>query len=191
MKIEELKSMIDEYSADGEINHEELNKAINSKFDVLIESKVTKAKNSAKSENIAEFLNEQGYENIDQFTAFVKNSKATSSELSEKASRLEAELSKIQGEYKTAKQLAEEYQYMGKLDDVAPQFRKFVMSEVKGLVNDEVDFETAKKGYLEKNAQYVKDSESIVTKVPKGDQPKPQADGVLGILERKHGIKLE
>ena len=82
MKLEELKALVTEHTKEDVVDYDELNKVINAKFDGLIESKVTKAKELAKSENIAEFIKEQGFENIDQFTSSVKNTKATSTELS-------------------------------------------------------------------------------------------------------------
>jgi len=192
MKIEELKLLIDEHSNDGELNHDDLNKAINAKFDGLIESKVTKAKDSAKDANVAEFITNQGFENIDQFNAFVNNSKATSTELSEKVTRYETELETLKGENGTLKSQNDEYAYMGKLSDIDPKYQKFVMSEIKGLVNDSTDFETAKSNYLADNVHYLKDNnEPITTRLPKNNEKLTQSDGVLAILEKKSGIKLE
>lgn len=191
MKLEELKALVTEHTADDVVNYEELNKVINSKFDGLIEAKVTKAKELAKNENIAEFIKEQGYENIDQFTSSVKNTKATSSELSEKVTRYEAELEALRNDNLQLKSTNDEYTYLSKLNNVDDKYKKFVMSEIKGLVNDTTDFATAQEQYLANNAHYLKDSEPIVTKTPKGGQPITKPDSITSILEAKHGIKLE
>lgn len=191
MKIEELKALIDEASNDGEINHETLNKAINSNFDALIDVKVTKAKESSQATNIAEFIKGQGFENIDQFNAFVKNTKAASTELSEKVTRYESELEALRTENGSLKTTNDEYTYMGKLNNVDEKYKKFVFNEVKGLTDESTDFETAAEQYLANNVHYLRDNESIVTKIPKGQTKTEQSDGVLAILEDKHGIKLE
>jgi len=47
--------------------------------------------------------------------------------------------------------------------DVKPEFLKFVTSEVMGMVDDAVDFETALKNYKKENSQYF--GEVIVKKV--------------------------
>ena len=192
MKIEELKALIDKYTTDEGLNHEELNKDINAQFDALIDGKVTKAKASAKSENIEEFIKEQGFENLDQYNAFVKNTKSASNELTEKATRLETEYGAIKSEYEKLKAENESYTYLSKLDGVDDKFKKFALSEIKGLINDETDFDTAKTKYFEENPQYLKESGSqMVTKTPKGTTKTVQGDGVLSILEAKHNIKLE
>ena len=191
MKLEELKSLITEYTSDDNLNQEELNKAINAKFDGLIESKISKAKESSKAENIIEFVKGQGFDNIDQFTSSIKNSKANSSELSEKVTRYEAELETLKSENGTLKSANDEYTYLSKLTNVDDKYKKFVMSEIKGLINDKTDFETAQEQYLTNNAHYLRDNENIVTKPPKGGKLTPKADGVTAILEAKHGIKLE
>lgn len=191
MKLEELKALVTEHTKEDVVNFEELNKVINSKFDGLIDVKVAKAKELAKSENIAEFIKEQGYENIDQFTSNVKNVKATSSELSEKVTRYEQELEALKNDNLKLKSANDEYTYISKLSNVDDKYKKFVMSEIKGLVNETTDFATAQEQYLANNVHYLKDSESIVTKLPKGDQPLNKPDGVTAILEAKHGIKLE
>jgi hypothetical protein len=191
MKLEELKQLMDSHSVDGELNHDELNKAINAKFDGLIDSKIMRAKDNAKDSIISEFITEQGFENIDQYTAFVNNSKSTSTELSEKVTRFETELEALKGVNGTLQAENENFKYSSKLGDVDDRYKKFVMSEIKGLVKDDVDFETAKTTYLTDNTQFLKDNESIVTKLPKGNEQSTQTDGVLAILEKKNGIKLE
>lgn len=191
MKLEELKALIDEHTNEGELNQDELNKAINAKFDGLIDAKVNKAKTVAKDENIAEFIKDKGFENIDQFNAFVKNTNAASSELSEKVTRYEQELSALKESNSALKAENENFTYLGKLNDIDPKYQKFVMSEIKGLVNDETDFDTAKTNYLADNAHYLRDNTQIITKVPKDNKNMTKTDGVTAILERKHGIKLE
>jgi len=191
MKLEELKALIEEHTAEDSVNYDELNKAINVKFDALIEKKVSKAKDSGKDEHIAEFIKEQGYDNVDQFSAAVKNTKAASTELSEKVTRYEQELEQLRADYQKTKTENEEYTYLSKLSNVDPKYQKFVMSEIKGLVSDETDFDTARETYLADNAHYLKDNESIVTKLPKTNTKTENGSGVLSILENKHHIKLE
>lgn len=192
MKNEELKTLIEKYTVEDVLNHDELNKAINAQFDTLIDTKVSKAKENAMGGNIEAFIKEQGFENIDQFNSFVKNSKATSTELTEKVTRYETELEALRNDNTTLKSANENYTYSSKLSDVDDKYKKFVMSEIKGLVNDDMDFDTAKEKYLTDNAHYLRDkTEKIVTKLPKGGEQAQVTDGVAAILERKHGIKLE
>lgn len=192
MKIEELKALIDSYTSDGEINHDELNKAVNAKFDALIDLKVSKAKESGKAETIAEFITEQGFENLDQFTASVKNTKATASELSEKVTRYEQELQALQSENVTLKTANDDYSFMGKLSDVDEKYRKYALSEIRGLMQKgEIDFDAAKSTFVESNPQFGKQGTEIVTRVPQNNTTNQQSDGVLAILEKKSGIKLE
>ena len=191
MKIEELKSLIEEHTKEDVLDHEALNKAINMQFDALIDSKLGKYKETSKGEVLGEFIKEQGFENIDQYNAFLKNTKATSTELSEKATRYEQELEQLKSLNASLKSQNDEYTYMSKLNDVDDRFKKFVYSEIRGLVNDDTDFDTAKSSYLANNANYLKDNEKIVTKLPKNQTPNTQTDGVTAILEKKHGIKLE
>ena len=191
MKVEELKALIGKFTQDGTVDFDELNKAINTEFDVLIDRKVTSAKESSKDEHVNEFIKSQGLDNVDQFTALIKNSKATATELSEKVTRYEQELASLKGEYEGIKSKNDEYMYMSKLSDVDPRYQKFVLSEIKGLINDKVDFDTAKESYLADNAHYLADTGTIITKPPKGGQPNKEADSITAILERKHGIKLD
>lgn len=192
MKIEELKSLVDKHTAEDGVNYDELNKAINAKFDGLIESKVSKAKETGKGENIEAFIKDQGFENIDQFTAFVKNSKATSTELTEKVTRYETELDALKGENGKLKVENDNYAYLGKLSNVKEDMREFALYKIKGLMDDGTDFDTAKDKYLTDNVHYLADNDTkIVTKLPKGGEHRTQPDGVVAALERKHGIKLE
>lgn len=192
MKTTELQALIDENTVDGELNIEAVNKAVNSQFDALIDAKVTKAKESGKSENVETFIKDQGFDNIDQFNAFVKNTKSTSTELTEKVTRYEQELESLRGENGTLKGRVDEYTHLGQLKNVDPKYQKFVMSEIKGLVNDTMDFEEAKEKYLTDNAHYLADNDTpIVTKVPKGSETLPPSDGIIAALEAKSGIKLE
>lgn len=191
MKIEELKSLIDEHTGEDGIDNDSLNKAINARFDALIDVKVKKAKASAETENIASFIESQGFENIDQFNAFVKNSKATSTELTEKVTRFETELEALRNENGQLKSANEEHTYLSKLSGVDDKYKKFLYSEIKGLVNEETDFDTARDSYLKDNPHYLKDNSQIVTKIPQNSDTANKTDGVTAILEKKHGIKLE
>lgn len=192
MKQTELQELLSEHTVDGELNIDALNKAINAKFDPVIEAKVAKAKGSGKQDHINEFLTEQGYENVDQFTAFVKNSKAGASELTEKVSRYESELQALTAERDSLKSQTEEYGYMSKLGKVDDRFKKFVMSEVKGLTNDDTDFDTALETYLTDNAHYLAEQAPIVTKTPKsGNKLDHGSNSEIARLEEKYNIKLE
>lgn len=193
MKQTELTQLVEEFTEDGTINLEGLNAKINEKFDVLIASKVEKAKTSAYDENINKFIADNGFENIDQYSAFVKNTKAGADELSEKVTRYETELQAVTSERDTLKSQNMEYGYMNKLNGVQEPYRKFVMSETKGLVNDDNDFDTALEGFLADNPQYAVSQEPITTKPPKGALPGVggTGDAVLDILSKKHNIQLE
>lgn len=66
--------------------------------------------------------------------------------------------------------------------DVKKEFSKFVTSEVMGLVNDTIDFDTALGNYKKENPQYF--GETVVKKVQtsptlNGGEPQPQTTSTI------------
>lgn len=94
MKFEEVQELLTNNGVEitESINIDEISKGINTFATGLKESSVEKAlKNVDGNEFVNKFLTENDFENVDQFNAFIKNSKASTNELQEKATRLENE----------------------------------------------------------------------------------------------------
>jgi len=87
MKIEQLQALIDANTEDGVINLEVINKAINEETDILIEKKRAKAVEDAKATIINDYIKSEGFDSEDAYKAFLKNSKAGATEVTEKATR--------------------------------------------------------------------------------------------------------
>lgn len=100
MKVEAVQELLTSngIEVNENINVAEISKSINDFATGLKESSVEKALQGVDgSEYVNKFLTENDFENVDQFNAFVKNGKATTTELQEKSTRLEQEAT----EYKT------------------------------------------------------------------------------------------
>lgn len=79
----------------------------------------------------------------------------------EKITTLETEITNIKNESAQLKETLQSYKL--KDSNVKEDFKKFVISEVNSLVNDDVDFDTALENYKKDNPQYF--GEEIVKKV--------------------------
>lgn len=72
-----------------------------------------------------------------------------------------ADYDALKSELETLKAEKADRELIGKLSDkkVRPEFQKFVLSEVKGKVNDKVTFDKALDEYLKDNSQYIEEAQ--------------------------------
>jgi len=173
MKLEELKALVEKHTADGVVNFDELNKAINASFDAVIEKKENMAKKSVEAEYKAagatEFLKKYEFDNEDSFSAYVANAKQGETELSAKANRLEGEKGKLETKIKELEgsvgALTGEKLQLARLNQtvtggaVKPEFAEFVVDKVSKSLGEDEDFGEALAGFVEKNPQYGASSE--------------------------------
>lgn len=169
MKLEELKALITKHTKDGEIDHEALNKDINTNFDVVIEKKVKAATDSVdvephKAAGVADFLKELGVESKEALKAKLENASKDETELGKKVSGLEtdkATLTKRVGELETAyaallseKTNMERVHYATSKGNVKPEFADYVVEKVSKGLDKDAKFEDALTDYLKENKQY-------------------------------------
>ena len=168
MKIEELKALAEKHTADGVINFDELNKAINTSFDALIEKKEGAAKKGVETEykaaGVAEFLAKYKFDNEDAFSAYAVNAKQGETELSQKATRLEGEkktleakVAQLEGSVGT---LTAEKTQLERLSQtvtsgtVKPEFSEFIVDKVSKSLGEGEDFTEKLTAFIEANPQY-------------------------------------
>jgi DNA repair exonuclease SbcCD ATPase subunit len=168
MKLEELKALVEKHTADGVINFDELNKAINASFDAVIEKKEDAARKSVMAEykaaGAAELLKKYDFDNEDSFSAYVANAKQGETELSQKATRLEGEKAKLENKIKELEgsvgTLNAERTQLARLNQtvtsgtVRPEFAEFVVDKVSKSLGEDEDFTEKLTAYIEANPQY-------------------------------------
>lgn len=196
MKIEQLELLIKSNTGeDGVINLEAINKSINEETDVLIEKKRAKAVDEAKQTIIDEFIKTEGFDNADAYKAYIKNSKAGATELSEKATRLEQELELVRKEANTYKSEAEGFKYTSKLIEkgIDPKFKDYAMFKINAMVNDTTDFDGALEAFIAESPYVVNaDTQPITMRPPVKPINLPIEDEVTkAFRERNPNIKLD
>jgi len=184
MKIEELKALFEQHSTEEGTDYEKLNEAINADIDAVLDRKKAKMMEAAKGETLESFLKEQGFDNFDSYTAFVKNSKATATEVTEKATRLEQELAaerKRMADYEAKVKQFETEKQISALG-ISAEFGDYAMYKINQMVNDEVTFEEAAKKFVADN-QHILDAKGL----PDMRQPKPKEfdNPIMDEVERK------
>ena len=154
MKLEELKALVEKYTEDEAVNYDELNKAINASFDVVIEKKEKTAKESVEAEykaaGVAELLKKHNFDNENSFHTYLTNTKKDETELLQKATQLENEkrgletkVSQLEGSMGT---LALEKTQLARLHQtvtsgkVSPEFAEFVVDKVSKSLGEDEDF---------------------------------------------------
>ncbi|MFA5239799.1 MAG: hypothetical protein WC476_08865 [Phycisphaerae bacterium] len=168
MKLEELKALVEKHTVDDVVNYDELNKAINASFDVVIEKKETAAKKGVESEykaaGASELLKKYSFDNEDSFSAYVVNAKQGETELSQKATRLETEKGKLETKIRELEgsigALSSEKAQLAMLNQtvtsgtVKPEFAEFVVDKVSKSVGEGEEFSEKLATYIEANPQY-------------------------------------
>ena len=174
MKLEELKALVEKHTADGVVNFDELNKAINTSFDAVIEKKEEAARNGVdvagyKAAGAAELLKKYNFDNEDSFSAYVVNAKQGETELSQKATRLENEKRSLEGKIAQLEgnvgSLTVERTQLARLNTtvtsgtVNPEFAEFVVDKVSKSLGEGEDFGEKLTAFIEANPQYSTSSE--------------------------------
>ena len=168
MKLEELKALVEKHTADGVVNHDGLNRDINTSFDAVIEKKEEAAKKSVANEykaaGAAELLKKHDFDNEDSFSAYIVNSKQGETELSQKANRLETEKQTLESKIAQLEgsmgALATEKAQLARLNHtvtsgtVRPEFAEFVVDKVSKSLEEGDDFAEKLTAYIEANPQY-------------------------------------
>lgn len=156
MKQEQLKEML---STNGielneNVNIEAIAKGINDAFNPIIESKVSKATKGLMSQE--DFIKGQGFENIDSYNAFIKNTKATATELTEAKTRLDGEVKTLSEQLADAQAKVKGYEFDNKLRDagVNADIMDYAKFKLNGMITEEVDFDSALKTLRETDKMF-------------------------------------
>ena len=101
MKENQIESLVTENTTEGVTNWKNVSSAINSHVNEIRDNALDKFQGSEEfTNNIrANFLKENGFENVDQFNVFVKTAKSNTNEIQETNLRLTNELSDLQSKY--------------------------------------------------------------------------------------------
>lgn len=192
MKQNELQELITKHTTDDGINIESLNADINTNFDAVIDRKVSKASESAKPTILNDFIKAYDFENVDQFSAFVKNSKAGASELTETVARLQSERDEYEQKFNNINGEYTELKHMSKLSNIDDKYKKFVLSEIRSQVNDDNDFESVYESYVAENPQFLGEKPPVTTKPHNQNNNSGEVDGFEAEIKRRHpDLKLE
>ena len=182
MKRKELEELLknntkEDNNIDIEAVFEQINKHVNEISAKNIEKERNSFKDEVSSEVKNEFIKQYGFENVDQFGAFVKNSKASATETSEALSRVQTEYDNFKETYssleKQYKEVNNELTSMKNLKlareiGVKDDFLDFALFEAQKLVNEETSLSDAF-GNLRESKPYVfGDKEVKVGKEVKG-----------------------
>lgn len=206
MKIDNLKKLITTNSnEEGVIDFDAIANSINEHTNTIrdnyAEKKASELKTQVSQESISEFLKGQGFENQDQFNAFVKNTKDNESEVSAKATRLEKELedfnkkySELENDYNSKKteltniKVDATVKELG-IDDKFLDYAKF---KANSLTSEEKDFGTALKEVVELEPHLAGKEAGFKFGVePKGDnKPAPSSKNYERFLELKKQNKI-
>lgn len=186
MKVTELQELFTANTTDGQTDYEAIAKSVNEATNTVRDNALNKYKETASKELAPEiqnaFIKQYEFENVDQFKAFVTNSKATSNELTEKTTRLEQELSKYEETYKgletkynelNSKYTGETRKSLAKSLGVKEDMVDYAMFEANKSVTEEVNFEEALKGLIESKPTLVSEE----TRVKVGTKKTETGDG--------------
>lgn len=143
MKHEQLQKLFESNTVDGVTNFEAIAGEVNTFYDGVIERKRESATKGLVNPN--DFIKQYDFENVDQFNAFVKNTKSASSELSEKATRLEGENKTLNEQLKELQGKVTDYEFTSQLVNKGVEKDKldYAKFKLQGMINDEVDLDTA------------------------------------------------
>lgn len=74
--------------------------------------------------------------------------------------------------------------------DISKDYLNYVIFEAKQLINEETTFEDALDYYLKTNPQYLNSKQTPKNTGLPNNGVSQQTNGIRGILEQKHGIKI-
>jgi len=163
MKRKELEELIKaNTNEEGAIDIETIFKAVNEHVNEISGKNIEKEKEVLLKQVTTEaqnaFISEYGFENVDQFSAFVTNSKATTTEKDQTLKRINKELVKFKEDYGTLeKQYKDANSELTSINNkglakqigVKEDMLDFALFEANKVVNDEVSLEDALNGLKE------------------------------------------
>lgn len=169
MDNEQIQNLITDNTTDDKIDYNVIGDSIRSSMKQTNESNESDYKKQFNQETISieavnTFLKSNNFENVDAFTTFSKNAKATTDEVKEKATRLETE----NNEYKMNSEKSKvEYDKlnneMSKLklenkahgENIQSKFINATIAQVNAIVSDKIDVDEAFKQVIELNENYL------------------------------------
>ena len=204
MKTTELQELLKANTTDSGLNYDEIAKHINEEVNTIRDKSIEKYKETAKQDLAGsiqdEFLKQYEFENVDQFKAFVDNSKASNDEVKAKATRLEQELAKkqkaydeLQGNYQTINQeiTVTKQKELARSTGVKADMIDYALFEASKLVNDDTDFKTALEKLVADKPTLIGETERIKFGQNNPDNNSSVKDGLLGrYMELKKERKI-
>lgn len=203
MKKEELQKLVEENTNDGQINYNAIANGINEHANTIRDNYFEKEKVALKGKLVeevkSEFLKEYGYDNVDQFSSFVENTKATTSEKDEKLKRIlkeneayQTEIEEITGKYNDANKTLKgiNNQSLAKKLGVKEDMVDFALFEANKLVTEETNLESVLEGFKEEKANLFVDQEPK-ERIKVGLQPEGKKDLGGGNLNRWKELKAQ
>jgi len=204
MKTTELQELLKANTTDSGLNYDEIAKHINEEVNTIRDKSIEKYKETAKQDLAGsiqdEFLKQYEFENVDQFKAFVDNSKASNDEVKAKATRLEQELAKkqkaydeLQGNYQTINQeiTVTKQKELARSTGVKADMIDYALFEASKLVNDDTDFKTALEKLVADKPTLIGETERIKFGQNNPDNNTSVKDGLLGrYMELKKERKI-
>lgn len=153
---------------------------INDVFNPIIQNQVSKATKGLMSQD--DFIKQYDFENVDQFNAFVKNTKSASSELSEKATRLETELNEWKTKATDFESKVKDYEFTSTLRSkgIADDKLDYAKFKLSSMINEETDLDSALSTLMESDSVLKPTDDGNkgfkVGAEPKDKKPAPNAD---------------
>ena len=204
MKTTELQELLKANTTDSGLNYDEIAKHINEEVNTIRDKSIEKYKETAKQDLAGsiqdEFLKQYEFENVDQFKAFVDNSKASNDEVKAKATRLEQELAKkqkaydeLQGNYQTINQeiTVTKQKELARSTGVKADMIDYALFEASKLVNDDTDFKTALEKLVADKPTLIGETDRIKFGQNNPDNNTSVKDGLLGrYMELKKERKI-
>ena len=200
MKNTELQELIQNNTTDGNINFDAIAKGVNEHVNTIRDSYYEKQRvnlrGELQNEFKTEYLKNYGFENDDQFAAFVKNSKATTDETKEAVNRLTNEKTTLQNSYNELNKKFEETnkqlnninnQKVARKLGIKEDMLDYALFEANKLVNDETTLEKALESFKESKPTIFNEENNgrIVIGREKNEKTNPTKSPYLEAFEKR------
>jgi len=199
MKKEQLKELLESNKTEDGFNYDAIAKGVNEFANNIRDKHFEKEKETLKgmlSNDVkSEFLKEYGFDNVDQFGAFIDNSKASATEQSKKLDRIEQEYADYKEKYVT---LEEQYnvannelstinnKQIAKKLGIKDDMLEFVLFEAQKKVTDEMDLKQVIESFKESKPSLFQEEQKerfAIGKKP-GEKTPPKEGSVLAAFNQ-------
>ena len=199
MKKEQLKELLESNKTEDGFNYDAIAKGINEFANSIRDKHFEKEKEALKgmlSNDVkGEFVKEYGFDNVDQFGAFVDNSKATATEQSKSLERIQKEYADYKEKYVT---LEEQYnvannelstinnKQIAKKFGVKDDMLDFALFEAQKLTKEDTTLEQVFEGFKESKPSLFQEEQQERFQVGKkpGEKAPPKEGSVLAAFNQ-------